>query len=81
MAGGKSGLLITTLLGFIFIPSLHLSVADVYVALQLAVFRTIYELASLIVLTRIDVLVHGTLDVFKRAAMTSARALRGQGGA
>ena len=73
------GLLITTLLGFVFIPTLQLTVADVHVALRLAVFRTIYELASLIVLTRIDVLVHGTLDVFKRAAMTSAGAA-GQGG-
>ncbi len=54
----------------IFMRSLEVPVADAVIALRLGMHRIVYEIASLMVLTRIDAVMHGSLDVLKRAAMT-----------
>ena len=64
------GMVILTPLCLIFMSSLEVPAEDVAIALRLGMHRIIYEIASLMVLTRIDAVMHGSLDVLKRAAMT-----------
>jgi len=72
------GLVIMTALCLIFMRQLTVPYLDLYVAFRLGMHRIIYEIASLLVLARIDAVMHGALDVLKRAAMT--REARGAGG-
>lgn len=64
------GMVIMTPLCLIFTRFSAIPTPDVAIALQLGMHRITYEIASLMVLTRIDAVMHGSLDVLKRAAMT-----------
>lgn len=64
------GLVIMTAICLVFMRRLTVPYADLYVAFRLGMHRIIYEIASLLVLARIDAVMHGALDVLKRAAMT-----------
>ena len=64
------GMLILTPLCLVFMSSLEVPAEDASIALRLGMHRIVYEIASLMVLTRIDAVMHGSLDVLKRAAMT-----------
>lgn len=66
------GVVILTPLCIIFMRS-QVPSLEAATALHLGLHRIVYEIASLMVLTRIDAVMHGSLDVLKRAAMTSER--------
>jgi hypothetical protein len=67
------GMVILTPLCLIFMHSLEVPSREAATALHLGLHRIVYEIASLMVLTRIDAVMHGSLDVLKRAAMTRER--------
>jgi hypothetical protein len=64
------GMVIMTPLCLIFTHFSEIPMPDAAIALRLGMHRIVYEIASLMVLTRIDAVMHGSLDVLKRAAMT-----------